>query len=252
VKKVVIVGASTGLGRCLGIGLAARGEHVALMARRQDKIDEAAAEAGHGAIAVACDATDAESCRDAFAQAVERLGGLDTVIYAAGVGPLVKLENATVEQWQDTFAINVIGANNVTQAALAHLDRANGHMLYMSTTGASYTAPWPGLGLYQTTKAAMNHLVEAWRAEVTDVNFVRVTIGECTGGDGDAQTQFSAGWSSEVAMEVAPIWIQRSYMNGGFIDVEHLVDVFHSIVNAGHSLQIPDLTIIPRPSQPAS
>jgi NAD(P)-dependent dehydrogenase (short-subunit alcohol dehydrogenase family) len=251
-KNVVIVGASTGLGRCIGAGLAARGEQVALMARRQDKIDEAAAEAGARAIAIRCDATDPASCRTAFDEAAERMGRLDAVIYAAGLGPLTKLEHATNEQWEAAFAVNVIGANNVTQAALPHLHPTDGHVIYMSTTGCSYTAPWPGLGVYQTTKAALNHLVEAWRAEVPNVNFVRVTIGECTGGAGDNQTHFTETWDANVAMEVAPMWFERKLMTGGFIDVEHLVDAFHGIVTSGNSLQIPALTIIPRPPLPPS
>jgi NAD(P)-dependent dehydrogenase (short-subunit alcohol dehydrogenase family) len=246
-KKVVVVGASTGLGRCLGIGLAARGERVALMARRLDKLEAAAEEAGDDAFAVTCDATDRESCRTAFDTAVAKLGGLDAVIYAAALGPLTKLEHATNEQWESAFAINVIGANNVTQAALPHLHPTEGHVLFMSTTGCSYTAPWPGLGIYQTTKAALNHLVEAWRAEVPTVNFVRVTIGECTGGEGDAQTQFTAGWDPDIAMEVGPAWFDRKLMNGGFIDIEHLIDAFHGLVSSGNSIQVPSLTIIPRP-----
>ena len=44
-KRVVVVGASTGLGRCIGIGLAQRGEQVTLLARRLEKIQEAAQEA---------------------------------------------------------------------------------------------------------------------------------------------------------------------------------------------------------------
>jgi len=249
-KNIVIVGASTGLGRCLGIGLAARGERVALMARRRDKLEQAAEEAGENAIAVVCDATDPASCRIAFETAATQMGQLDAVIYAAALGPLTTLANATNEQWEAAFAVNVIGANNATTAALPHLHPTESHVLFMSTTGCSYTAPWPGLGVYQTTKAALNHLVEAWRAEVPNVNFVRVTIGECTGGEGDNQTQFTAGWDPEVAMEVGPAWFDRKLMTGGFIDIEHLTDTFHGLVSSGNSIQVPSLTIIPRPPLP--
>lgn len=246
-KKVVVVGASTGLGRCIGLGLAKRGHDVTLMARRREKLADAVT-GGEGSLsAVACDAADRRSCGEAFDAAAEQMGGIDTVVYAAAVGPLTALTDATPEEWMTTFATNVVGANNVTQAALPHLDRASGHVLYMSTTGASYTPPWPGLAVYQTTKAALNHLVEAWRAEVPGVNFMRVTIGECTGGEGDAQTQFNVGWDMSLMGEFAPSWIDRAYMNLGFIDVEHLVDVFESVVRSGPSLQMPSLTIIPRP-----
>ncbi len=246
-KRIVVVGASTGLGRCIGLGLQERGGKVAMMARRVDKVEEAVAASGGGAVAIQCDATDPESCRTAFAAATAALGGIDTVIYAAAIGPLTKLADATPDQWMNAFSTNVVGAANATAAALPHLDRSGGHVVYMSTTGSSYTAPWPGLGVYQVTKAALDHLVEAWRSEEPGINFMRVTIGECTGGEGDAQTQFATGWDPAVAMEVAPQWFERKLMNGGFIDIEHLVDIFHSIVESGPSLQMPSLTIIPRP-----
>lgn len=246
-KKVVVVGASTGLGRCIGVGLAERGHRVALMARRRDKLESAVAEAGGSAVAIACDATDPASCTEALDAAAEAMGGIDTVLYAAAIGPITRLTEATPEQWMETFGTNVIGANNVTQAAIRHLDPKTGHVLYLSTTGASYTPPWRGLGVYQTTKAALNHLVEAWRDEVPGVNFMRVTIGECMGGEGDGQSHFNVGWDMELMGEMAPTWIERGYMNLGFIDVGHLTDTFDSIIRSGASLQMPALTIIPRP-----
>ena len=67
------------------------------------------------------------------------MGGIDTVIYAAAVGPIVRVSDATPEQWISTFSTNVIGASNVSQAALPHLKKSVGNVIYMSTTGASYT-----------------------------------------------------------------------------------------------------------------
>jgi short-subunit dehydrogenase len=55
--RIIVVGASSGLGRTIGIGigLAGRGARVALLARRKERLDQAAIEAGNGAIAVTCD-----------------------------------------------------------------------------------------------------------------------------------------------------------------------------------------------------
>src|SRR5215470_2925920 len=98
-KRVVVVGASTGLGRCIGTGLAQRGVQVALLARRRDKLDDAVKEAGDGAVGIECDAIDPDSCRTAIDAAAAAMGGIDSVLYAAAVGHLVKLEAATPEQW---------------------------------------------------------------------------------------------------------------------------------------------------------
>ena len=136
-KRVVVVGASTGLGRCIGIGLAQRGEQVTLLARRLEKIQEAAQEAGNDAIAIQCDVIDQAAAKTALDEAAEAMGGIDTVIYAAAVGPIVRVSDATPEQWLSTFSTNVVGASNVSQAALPHLKKSAGNVIYLSTTGAS-------------------------------------------------------------------------------------------------------------------
>jgi NAD(P)-dependent dehydrogenase (short-subunit alcohol dehydrogenase family) len=244
--KTVVVGASTGLGRCIGVGFARRGAQVALLARSKDKLDAAAAEAGEGAVAVACDATDENSCRAAIGAAAEQMGGIDSLVYAAAAGPLVKLRDADPQTWRQTFDINVLGATMITAAAIDHLRESRGTALYMSTTGASFTPPWPGMGIYHVTKAALDKLVESWRAEHPGVGFTRMTIGECSGGDGDGRTQFNVGWDDQLKTELAPIWIGRNYMGFDMIDVEHLVSTVFGVLSAGSSMQIPSLTVIPR------
>jgi len=250
-KRVVVVGASTGLGRCIAIGLAQRGSQIALMGRRQDKIEAAAEEAGNGATAIVCDATDEASCATAIDTAAERLGGIDTVIYAAAIGPLVRLKDAGARAWRETFDTNVIGASLVTAAAMPYVTESVGSVLYLSTTGASYTPPWPGLGVYQVTKAALDRLVEAWRAEHPGINFTRVTVGECGGGQGDAQSHFNTEWDRALAGDFAVSWFTRGYMGPALIDVEHLVEMFAALVNAGQSMQVPAITLIPRQAIPA-
>src|SRR5215472_19319995 len=86
--RAVVVGASTGLGRCIGIGLARRGAQVALLARRNELLADAASEAGPGALAITCDVTDEAACQAAVDRAVGGLGGIDALVYAAGIGVL--------------------------------------------------------------------------------------------------------------------------------------------------------------------
>ncbi len=56
--RVVVIGASSGIGRCIGIGLVRQGYEVALLGRRTDRLDDAVSEAGAGAVAVTCDVRD--------------------------------------------------------------------------------------------------------------------------------------------------------------------------------------------------
>ena len=64
--RTVVVGASSGLGRSIATGLGQRGATVALLARRNDRLVDAAKEAGNGALAIVCDVTDESSCRSAI------------------------------------------------------------------------------------------------------------------------------------------------------------------------------------------
>lgn len=207
--RTVVVGASSGLGRCIGIGLAQRGAQTALLARRQKRLEGAAAEAGPGTLAITCDVTSSESCQAAVHEAAEGLGGIDALVYAPGVGPLVRLADMDADTWRHVFDTNVIGAALITAAALPHLTESSGTAVYLSSVSASVTPPWPGLGAYAVSKAALDKLVEAWRAEHPTVGFSRVVVGECMGGEGDSVPGFADGWDQDLAAEVMPVWFAQ-------------------------------------------
>src|SRR5262245_55553701 len=95
--RAVVVGASSGLGRCIGIGLAKRGARVALLARRRERLDAAAAEAGDGALVIECDVTDPRSCAAAIGKAAADLGGIDALVYTPAIGPLARIEDTDQE-----------------------------------------------------------------------------------------------------------------------------------------------------------
>jgi NAD(P)-dependent dehydrogenase (short-subunit alcohol dehydrogenase family) len=242
----VVVGASSGLGRCIAVDLGQHGEKVALLARRKDRLDEAAKEAGPGAIAVACDVTQEASCRDAIEEAATSLGGIDALVYATGIGTLRRLVDIDADLWRWTFETNVIGAALVTAAAIPHLEASSGVAAYLSSVQSSITPPWPGLGSYAVSKAALDKLVEAWRGEHPKVGFTRVVVGECAGGEGESRTQFSSGWDLDLASEVAPIWIARSYMTGLLVEVDELLRVTRTVLHLGATASIPSVTVMPR------
>jgi NAD(P)-dependent dehydrogenase (short-subunit alcohol dehydrogenase family) len=245
--RTVVVGASSGLGRCIGVGLARQGSQVALLARRQGMLSEAATEAGPGTLAIACDVTDPVSCRSAIAEAEAGLGGIDTLVYATGVAALARLVDTDVDTWSWTFATNVTGAALVTSAAIDALRASHGTAVYLSSVSASLTAPWPGLGAYAVSKAALDKLVEAWRVEQPGIGFTRLVVGDCAGGEGDGMTQFANAWDPELAGEIGQEWVARNLLSGALIDVDHLVQVVHAIVHGGASMSLPSVTVAPRP-----
>ena len=228
-----MVGASSGLGRCIGVGLAHGGAQVALLARRRERLEDASKEAGPGSVAIECDVTDTASCQSAIDEAAAALGGIDGIVYTPAIGPLARLVDTDAAQWRRVFDTNVIGASLVTTAALRHLVASAGTAVYLSSVSASQTPPWPGLGAYAVSKAALDKLVDAWRAEHPDVGFTRLIVGECGGGEGDAGTGFADGWDLELAAELVPLWIARAYMTGALMPVERLVNVVEMVLQAG-------------------
>jgi NAD(P)-dependent dehydrogenase (short-subunit alcohol dehydrogenase family) len=242
----VVVGASSGLGRCIGIGLAQRGARVALLARRRERLDAAARDAGSEAFPIVCDVTDEASCRAAIENAASRLGGIDALVYTPAVGPLGRLVDIDAETWRRVFDTNVTGAARITAAAIPHLTATAGTAAFLSSVSASLTPPWPGLGAYIVSKAALDKLVEAWRAEHPGIGFTRLVVGDCGGGEGDSRTEFTKDWNGELAAELAPVWLTRGYLSGSMIAVDELVSVVDAVLRGGASLSMPSVTVAPR------
>lgn len=242
----MVVGASSGLGRCLSVGLGRRGDRVALLARRAELLDEAANEAGAGSFALRCDVTDDASGREAIAEAADRMGGIDALVYCSALGVLCPMEDLTPQQWHEAFATNVVGAWSTTAAALPHLRRSKGMAAYFTSVSASLTAPWPGLGAYAVTKAALDRLVDAWRGEHPEVGFTRVVVGECAGGDGDAATQLASGWDPDLAAGHFGLWYERGLLTEHLMEVDDLVDVVANVLRCGASAAIPTVAVTPR------
>jgi NAD(P)-dependent dehydrogenase (short-subunit alcohol dehydrogenase family) len=241
--RVVVVGASSGLGRSIGLGLAGRGERVALLARRIDRLTAAANEAGPGALAIQCDVTEEKSCRDSIDEAAEALGGVDALVYTPAIGPLARIENVNAETWTRVFATNVIGASLVTAAAMPHLRSSRGRAVFLSSISATYTAPWPGLGAYIVSKAALERLIDVWRTEHQEVGFTRVVVGNCVGGQGDSATGFADEWDWDLAAEMHPHWSSRGWVSNDFIDVDDLIGVIDSVIHAGPTARIPYIVV---------
>jgi NAD(P)-dependent dehydrogenase (short-subunit alcohol dehydrogenase family) len=245
--KIVIVGASSGIGRSVGVGLGKRGSTVALLARRKERLVDAAAEAGPGSLAIVCDVVDPLSCQKAIDEAAEGLGGIDALVYATGMGSLSRMIDTSAEDWRKTFDTNVIGAALVTAAAMPHLTASRGAAAYLSSVNGTLTPPWPGLGAYAASKAALETMVEAWRAEHPEVGFTRVIVGDCAGGEGDAISGFPNEWDWDLAGELYTTWSERKLLAGTLIDVEEIIQLVDAVLQCGASANIPSVAITPRP-----
>jgi hypothetical protein len=96
------------------------------------------------------------------------------------------------------------------------------------------------------SKAALDKLVEAWQSEHPAVGFTRVVVGDCGGGEGPAQSQFTTGWDPDLMNEVMPVWIERNYLAGTLLEVDELVRMIDTVLRSGASAHIPSVSVVPR------
>ncbi|HEY6530994.1 MAG TPA: SDR family NAD(P)-dependent oxidoreductase, partial [Acidimicrobiales bacterium] len=215
-----------------------------LMARRRDRIEAAATEIGSDAIAIGCDVHNEASIKAALDEAAEVMGGIDGLVYTPALGPLSRLRDLDADTWQETFRTNVTGAALVTKHAIDHLERSGGTAVYLSSVSATMSDPWPGLGAYAVSKAALEKLVDAWRQEHPPIGFTTVVVGDCPGGEGESMTEFANSWDPDLAIKATTIWMNRELMAGTFLDVQELVDVVDTVLRSRAS--IPTVTVAPR------
>jgi NAD(P)-dependent dehydrogenase (short-subunit alcohol dehydrogenase family) len=215
-SRILIVGASSGIGRVLGLQAAAAGAAVAFAARRRELVDSAAAEAGGGAVGLVCDVRDEASCAAVVADTVAALGGIDALVYSTAVDLLTRIETADADLWRATFETNVFGASLVTSAALPHLRESKGRALYISAS--SVDRPLPGMGVYASSKAALETMVRAWQAEHNDIAFCNVRVGSALG------TGVTESWDRELLVQLSSTWNALGYVHdngpGGAMTVE--------------------------------
>jgi NADP-dependent 3-hydroxy acid dehydrogenase YdfG len=181
--SAIVTGASSGIGAATARLLAEHGASVALVARRQDRLEALAAEiekASGTALVVAADITDRAQAETAVQDVVERFGRLDTLVNNAGVMLLGSVVGADAEEWDRMIAINVQGLLYTTRAALPHLLQAaeDGPRQVADVVNISSIAgrvAWNGYGVYNLTKFGVNGFTEALRQEVTQ-RHVRVGV----------------------------------------------------------------------------
>ena len=236
--RVLVVGASAGIGRALGVGAVEAGAEVVFAARRRDRLDAAVAEAG-GGHAVVLDVCDEAGIRAAVDEVVGLLGGLDVVVQAAGVARLERFTDVDAAQWREAMDTNVVGPALVTTATLPHLPPGAVVVFCSSTTEEQ---PRWGLAAYGASKAALNRVVDAFRAERPDVRFVRAVIGSTIG------TEFGDAFDGRLLEEAFARWIVGAQSTAKMMTTDDLAPVVLDVLctlRAHPEVDIPRIDLEP-------
>ncbi|MDH6245615.1 SDR family oxidoreductase [Mycobacterium sp. OTB74] len=169
-QKILITGASSGLGAGMARAFAAKGRDLALCARRVDNLDELKAEltARHPNITVAVaalDVNDHEAVPKVFAELADELGGIDCVIVNAGIGKGYPLGGGKLWANKATIETNLVSALVQIETALEMFKAADhGHLVLVSSVLGNVGVP--GFkAAYAASKAGVTSLGESLRAE---------------------------------------------------------------------------------------
>lgn len=170
-----ITGASRGLGARVAEAVLRAGDNVVATGRKADDVLTALGE-NDRLLPLSLDVADESQAKAAVAAAIERFGQIDVLVNNAGYGLLGSVEEATAQEIEDIYRVNVFGLMSVTRAVLPGMRRQrSGHILNLSSIGGFASAA--GFGVYCSTKFAVEGLSEALAAELAPLG-IKVTIVE--------------------------------------------------------------------------
>lgn len=167
-KVALVTGGTRGIGAAIVRRLAQRGAAVAFTYANSD---QAAKDLVHGlgttdakVLAIKADSRDPAAVRAAVAQTARELGGLDILVNSAGVFPSGPIEDATLDEIDDTLAIHAKAVFVASQAALAHMG-SGGRIISIGSCFAQ-RVPYGGVTLYAMSKSALIGFTKGLAREV--------------------------------------------------------------------------------------
>ncbi len=198
-KRVVVVGASAGIGRAFAVKAGKEGARLVLAARRADALAEVVAEAGCGTPVVA-DVRLPDDCANVARVAKHTLGGVDVLLMSCGFAPLKTFSDTTAEDWLDVFTTNVIGIHETIRA---HLSILTPSAIVAALTSDSVRHPHSALGAYSCSKSALERCLEQWRVEHPGYRFSTIEVG------GTVPTDFTSAFDPDVLDVAVADWFSR-------------------------------------------
>jgi NADP-dependent 3-hydroxy acid dehydrogenase YdfG len=172
-RRVLVTGASSGIGAAVARAAADAGARVALLARRTEVLTDLAAELD--GVALTADVTDLGAVTEAVDRAADELGGLDAVVTAAGLVRPGGIRDADPEDWRTMLEVNVLGTLHAVRAAVPYLERADHADVVTLSSMTGRRLATAELGVYAATKAGVHALSEGLRRELAG-DGIRVTV----------------------------------------------------------------------------
>ncbi|WP_307154150.1 SDR family NAD(P)-dependent oxidoreductase [Rhodopseudomonas julia] len=171
-KVVVITGGSDGIGLASAQRFAEEGARVYITARRQELLDQAVSQIGHGAIGVQGDVTNLADLTSLYERVERDHGRVDVVFANAGMHQPIPLEAIEEAHFDSTFGLNVKGLIFTVQKALPLMTQGGVIVLNGSVAGSKAYA---GQSLYNASKAAVRSFARSWTLDLKERG-IRVNV----------------------------------------------------------------------------
>lgn len=171
-KVVVVTGGSEGIGLATARRFAAEGAHVYFTGRRQERLDSAAAEIGHGAVGIQGDVGSGADLDRLYRRIARDHGRVDVVFANAGLSESAQLGRIDEAHIGRLFDTNVKGTVLTVQKALPLMGTGGAIILAGSVAGSK---GFPALSMYSATKAAIRSLARTWTTDLKEQG-IRVNV----------------------------------------------------------------------------
>ncbi len=167
-KRILVVGASTGIGKQTAITLSTLGAEVTLVARNEENLQKAMAELeGDGHDYFVADVSDVASIEALVKEVVVKDGPLDGMVYSAGVGTAIPLAQSKPEKVQDAFNVNFFGFFE-TVRQISRKGRFNPGMRIVGVSSCASLRGDKSKAIYSSSKSAMDSAVRCMAKELAE------------------------------------------------------------------------------------
>ncbi|OBB46022.1 SDR family oxidoreductase [Mycobacterium sp. 852002-51961_SCH5331710] len=217
--RMLVIGASSGIGHALARAAHTRGARVALAARRVELLSELAEELDGSAHEL--DVADPRAIERVVDEVATTFGQLDAVVFTSAVVPFALIEETDVTTWLHAYAVNAVGASHVLRAALPHLaDDA----VVLVASSHDVGRPRAGVGAYHASKAALDEILRSWRAEHPELAVIRVSVGPTEG------TEILRGADRDLLADLYRAWAQEGQIPAKMSAVNDVANAMLSLI----------------------
>lgn len=188
-RRVVVSGASSGIGAEVCRAAVASGASVVMLARREALLDAMETELGPRALGIPVDVTDLEALSAAIERAAEHFGAIDAVVAAAGQSMTGSIATGTPERWRELVDLNLTAPLAMVRFAIEHFPPTGRRDVVLIGSSIALT-PFTGTGVYSASKRGLRAAFDVLRLELAPagINVSHVMPGffatETAGGSG--------------------------------------------------------------------